>query len=152
MSILDRIIGKKPVLDEKETAKKKAKKPMALRDEKSVKKQEAKERREQVASKKIAKKEENLAYRILLQPLVSEKASTLGQFNKYVFKVHSKARKEHVRSAVEDYYGVGVTAVNMVKINPKKRVVGRTIGYKQGFKKAIVTLQSGDSIGMAEGV
>lgn len=71
----------------------------------------------------------------------------MGQFGKYVFKVNPRAGKHEIKSAVEDYYGVGVTKVNIIKIHPKKRIHGRIVGYKQGFKKAIVTLQEGDAIG-----
>lgn len=103
-------------------------------------------------TRKIVKKEENIAYETLLEPLVSEKSTGLGQFNKYVFKVHPKANKFQIKSAVESYYGVGVTKVNIIKIHPKKRIHGRTVGWKQGFKKAVVTLQQGDTIGVTEGV
>ena len=98
-------------------------------------------------TRKVSKKEENLAFELLLKPLISEKATAMGQFGKYVFKVHPRAGKYEIKSAVEGYYGVGVTKVNIIKIHPKKRIHGRTVGYKQGFKKAVVTLQEGDAIG-----
>lgn len=103
-------------------------------------------------ARKTAKKEENAAHSVLIAPIISEKTTAFGLFNKYVFKVRPEAGKYDVKSAIEDYYGVSVTKVNIVKIHPKKRIHGRTIGWKQGFKKAIVTLQAGDTIGIVEGV
>ena len=60
--------------------------------------------------------------------------------------------KFQIKEAIEGYYGVQVVSVNTIKINPKKRIHGRTIGWKKGFKKAVVTLRAGDTIGIAEGV
>lgn len=150
MGIFDRFKSKEE--PEKKPAEKKEK-PKAVQPEK---KKESKSRVEKpkrgAKTRKIVKKEENIAYEILLEPLVSEKSTGLGQFNKYVFKVHPKASKFQIKSAVENYYGVGVTKVNIIKIHPKKRIHGRTVGWKQGFKKAVVTLQQGDTIGVTEGV
>lgn len=156
MSIFDRFKSKK---EDKEKPVEKKEKPKAARlpaRQVKAEKKEAKPKTErpkkEAKTRKVAKKEENLAYRELLEPLVSEKSTGLGQFNKYVFKVHPKASKFQIKSAVEDYYGVGVTKVNIVKIHPKKRIHGRTVGWKQGFKKAVVTLRAGDAIGVTEGV
>lgn len=168
MGIFDRFKSKKE--DEEKSAEKKEKPKVARGPARQIKveKKKAKSKTEkpkkpariatrsvaggETKTRKVAKKEENLAYRALLEPLVSEKSTGLGQFNKYVFKVHSKASKFQVKSAVEDYYGVGVTKVNIIKIRPKKRIHGRTVGWKQGFKKAVVTLAAGDTIGVTEGV
>ena len=125
--------------------------PMAKSESRSRSASEKKPKRG-AKTGKIVKKEENIAYEILLEPLVSEKSAGLGQFNKYVFKVHPKASKFQIKSAVESYYGVGVTKVNIIKIRPKKRIHGRKVGWKQGFKKAVVTLQQGDTITAVEGV
>lgn len=161
MGIFDRIIGKKSAKDgpapggEKKPEEKK-KKPAPVKAEKKkdkpVKKSKAEKPKKNFPSRKIAKKEENQAHSILIAPIISEKSTVLGQFNKYVFKVSQRADKSGIKSAIEDYYGVGVTKVNIVKIHPKKRMQGRKIGWKQGFKKAIVTLQEGDTIGITEGV
>ncbi|MDI6777866.1 MAG: 50S ribosomal protein L23 [Patescibacteria group bacterium] len=162
MGIFDRIIGKK---EEKKSAEKTEKekriaaapgdgKPKTVKVEKkrAEKKSKVEKPKKESRSKKVAKKEENRAHSVLTAPLVSEKSTVLGQYNKYVFRVSQKANKNEIKSAIEDYYGVGVTKVNIVKIHPKKRMHGRTVGWKQGFKKAIVTLQEGDTIGVAEGV
>ena len=131
-------------------AEKKAEiKATAMKKEKTAK--IAKPKKE-VAKRKVAKKEENIAHKILLENLISEKSTLLATQNKYVFKVTKQAGKFQIKEAVEGYYGVQVVGVNTVKINPKKRIHGRTIGWKKGYKKAIVTLRSGDVIGAAEGV
>lgn len=152
MGIFDRFRSKK---EEEKKAVIEKERPKVIKDAKKGKK-EPKPKREvskgREEAKKILKKEENIAHRILIEPLVTEKSTSLGQFNKYVFKVDQKAGKNQIKEAVQDYYGVGVTGVNIVKIRPKKRMHGRMVGYKKGYKKAIVTLQTGDTIGITEGV
>lgn len=68
---------------------------------------------------------------------------------KYVFVVDQKANKQEIARAVEEIYaekGVRVVSVNTSRIKPKtRRVRGRT-GLKAGYKKAVVTLEAGDSI------
>lgn len=144
MGIFDKIIGRKPA--EGESASEKEKKPASVEIERPKK---AKVKSEKVV--KAVKKEKNIAHQILVEPFITEKSTSLGQFNKYVFRVNQKADKNQIKEAVQDYYGVGVTSVNIIKIHPKKRIHGRTVGWKQGFKKAVVTLREGDAIGVAEG-
>lgn len=68
---------------------------------------------------------------------------------KYVFLVEKKANKKEIAEAVEEIYAdknIKVVSVNTILMKPKTcRVRGR-LGKKPGFKKAIVTLQSGDVI------
>jgi len=156
MGILDKIIGKKSNEAEKKSEKK-PEKPVAAQVAKEKKKTAAKKEekmkpKSEVAKRKVEKKEDNIAHRILLEPIISEKSTEMGANNKYIFKVIQKASKHEVKEAIEGYYGVQVTKVNTVKILPKKRMHGRTVGYKKGFKKAVVTLRQGDTIGLAEGV
>ncbi len=161
MSILDRIIGKKEEKiekPEKETEDVKVEKPAKLEKKsekqapKKVKTVKTEKPKKEIAKRKIAKKDNNIAHKVLLENLISEKSTMLVAENKYVFKVHPKAGKFQIKEAVEGYYGVQVVGVNTIRINPKKRIQGRTIGWKKGFKKAIVTLRQGDTIGAAEGV
>jgi large subunit ribosomal protein L23 len=162
MSIFDKILGKKEMAEKEEKAEKPEKnvsvpkaekKPEAKAKEKSVeKKAKAVKPKKEIAKRKIAKKDENIAHKILLENLISEKSTALAAENKYVFKVHPKAGKYDVKEAVEGYYGVQVIGVNTIKIHPKKRIHGRTIGWKKGFKKAVVTLREGDTIAAVEGV
>jgi large subunit ribosomal protein L23 len=72
--------------------------------------------------------------------------------NKYVFRVNKASNKVSIKKAVEDLYKVSVLEVNVVNIPPKKRIYGRTKGFKSGFKKAMIKLKEGDKIELFEGV
>lgn len=87
---------------------------------------------------------------VILNTYVSEKASRLEGMNQYVFKVLRTANKPEVKKAIENRFKVSVTRVHMVNMPSKKRTVGRHIGTKSGFRKAIVTLAEGDSINSAK--
>lgn len=135
MSILGKILGKS-----EEEKKPEEKKPASVKAEKKkdspVKKAVKSEKPGKVRAKtgkatKTIKKERNIAHRILMEPLVTEKSTGLGQFGKYVFKANQGAGKNQIKEAIQDYYGVGVVKVNIVRIHPKKRVQGRTIGWKK---------------------
>lgn len=77
---------------------------------------------------------------LLIAPRVSEKSSTLTGMNKFVFKVHSKANKIEIKKTLEDFYGIKIKDINMVKLPGKVRRYGRNSGKMTDFKKAIVTL------------
>lgn len=83
---------------------------------------------------------------VLVQPRISEKAGHLASLNKYVFKVLPTTNKVEVKKAVESFYKVRVTQVNIVTNKGKSRNFGRTSGRTSAFKKAIVTLKAGDKI------
>lgn len=103
------------------------------------------------------------AYDIIKSRHVTEKSQVLEQlqFNgsnpcvkkcnspKYVFIVDKKANKREIADAIEEIYAerkIKVVSVNTVNAKPKKRRVRGRPGLKSGFKKAIVTLEAGDSI------
>ena len=68
---------------------------------------------------------------------------------KYVFIVHPDANKHEIAVAIESIYSerkVKVTAVNTITVKQKQRRVRGRAGMKAGFKKAIVTLEKGDSL------
>lgn len=83
---------------------------------------------------------------ILLSPLTTEKAVSGQSFNKYVFKVAPKVNKIDIIKAVSKTYNVKAVSANIINIPKKARQVGRTRGFKSGYKKAIVTLAKGQSI------
>jgi len=101
-----------------------------------------------VAKKKLG----TLADRLLLKPVVTEKATNLSAHNKYVFLVSKNANKIEVAKAIVAVYGVKPTDVNMLNIKGKKVYRGRTVGQRSDMRKAIVTLAKGDSIQIYEGV
>jgi large subunit ribosomal protein L23 len=83
---------------------------------------------------------------LVLQPIVTEKATLLLEDNKYVFEVISKATKPEIKAAIESLFNVKVAAVNTMRPPRKKRRVGKFSGFKPQYKRAIVTLAQGDSI------
>lgn len=83
---------------------------------------------------------------LVIRPIVTEKATFLMEQNKYVFDVVIKATKPAIKAAVESLFDVKVTKVNTIRPPRKKRRVGKFIGYKTQYKRAIVTLAEGDSI------
>ena len=85
---------------------------------------------------------------VLIRPIITEKATLLMEDNKYVFEVEDNATKPLIRYAVEEMFGVRVTAVNTYRPPNKKRRMGRTQGFRVRHKRAIVTLASGDSIAL----
>ncbi len=84
-----------------------------------------------------------------LQSATSNKCLARCNSPKYVFLVDGKANKNEIARAIEAIYSekqIKVKSVNTIKIKPKKRRVRGRLGFKPGFKKAIVTLEAGDTI------
>lgn len=94
----------------------------------------------------------DFAYRFLIEPWITEKSHQEMAQNKYIFRIDSKASKNNVKKAIEDQYKVSVIAVNTINIHPKKRIYGKSKGFKSGYKKAMVTLKEGDKIELFAGV
>jgi large subunit ribosomal protein L23 len=92
------------------------------------------------------------AHNILLRPVVSEKTYALMDNNVYVFVVDPDATKIEVRLAVEQAFGVRVTKVNTLnrKGKAKRNRRNNTVGHRVDTKRAMVTLQPGDSIDLFE--
>jgi len=85
---------------------------------------------------------------LVIKPIVTEKATLLLEQNKYVFEVALKATKPQIKAAIEQLFEVKVTKVNTLRPPRKKRRVGKFIGYKPLYKRAIVTLAAEDSIAL----
>ena len=83
---------------------------------------------------------------LVIKPIITEKATQLLEENKYVFDVLPKASKPEIKAAIESLFEVKVTSVNTIRPPRKTRRVGRFIGHKPLYKRAIVTLEEGDSI------
>lgn len=84
--------------------------------------------------------------RVIVRPVVTEKTTDLGEHDKYVFEVASEANKNEVKQAVERFFGVKVLDVHTLNMKGKPKRLGRHMGRRKDWKKAIVTLQSGDKI------
>lgn len=94
----------------------------------------------------------NDSYRVLISPLVTEKATNLVAENKYVFIVAPSANKIAIAKAVKATYGVTPIQVNVVNVSGKKVARGRVKGQRSDWRKAIVTLAKGEAIKIYEGV
>ena len=91
-------------------------------------------------------------YEGLRHPLITEKSTELQAQNKYAFEIADKANKPMVKEAIENAFKVKVTGVNIVTMPGKTRRGGRRQIQTRSWKKAIVTLQTGDKIEFFEGV
>jgi large subunit ribosomal protein L23 len=86
------------------------------------------------------------------QPIITEKATILSEFNKTVFKVHSGANKKSIKKNIEKIFKVTVTKVNIINQKRKKKIKQGKLSIKPGYKKAIITLKKGQSIDLASGI
>ncbi len=93
-----------------------------------------------------------VAGRVLVRPLVTEKATNLMSAGQYAFVVSSRANKIDVAKAVRAAYGVEPLAVNVISVQGKRVSRGRIQGRRKDWKKAIVTLAKGQTIKLYEGV
>ncbi len=85
---------------------------------------------------------------LILKPIITEKGTIQMELGKYVFDVLPKATKPDIKAAIESLFDVTVVKVNTLTLPRKKRRVGKFIGYKAQYKRAIVTLKDGDSIAL----
>jgi large subunit ribosomal protein L23 len=99
------------------------------------------------------KEDTGRAHRILLNHHLSEKTNLFSQTGRYVFRVAKDSNKIEIKRAVESVYDVHVVSVNIINNQGKSRRQGRIYGMTSDWKKAVVTLKSGERItGLAEGV
>jgi large subunit ribosomal protein L23 len=91
-------------------------------------------------------------YHIIRRALVTEKSTLAKEENKYVFEVDRRANKIEVTNAVEKIFKVKVLDVHVMNVAGKKKRVGRILGEKSSWKKAVVTLAPGSRIEIYEGV
>ena len=88
----------------------------------------------------------------IISPNVTEKSTSLSEFNKIVFKVSKKANKKSIKKSIEKIFKVNVVKINTVNMREKVKMVRNKKAYKPGYKKAIVTLKKGQSIDLATGI
>jgi large subunit ribosomal protein L23 len=85
-------------------------------------------------------------YEVIRRPLITEKNTMVQAQDKYTFEVAPGATKPMIRRAVETLFKVDVTDVNTSKVHGKLRRVGKSRGMTRSWKKAVVTLKSGQRI------
>ena len=88
----------------------------------------------------------------IISPTITEKATSLSEFNKIVFKVHQGASKNSIKKNIEKIFKVNVIKINTINLKGKTKMVRNKKSYKSGYKKAIVTLKKRQSIDLARGV
>lgn len=83
---------------------------------------------------------------IIKYPLITDKATRLLENNQYSFIVDRNSDKITIKSTIEYLFDVKVIKVNTCRLPRKKKRVGKYIGWKPQYKKAIVSLTKGDVI------
>ncbi len=123
-----------------------------------VKKEEGKKTKT-VAKKEAPNEEKKLVKvvraetaRVIISPLITEKAGHLATQHTYVFEVMPKATRTQIASAFRELYGVKAERVNTLKMRPEPVSFGRSSGKQKGRKKAMITIAKGKSIQVYEGV
>lgn len=90
---------------------------------------------------------------VIVRPVVTEESAILQEaYRTYTFIVAKDANKLEIRHAVESLFGVKVEAVRTANYQGKWRRVGRALGRRPSYKKAVVKLVEGATIDVYEGV
>jgi large subunit ribosomal protein L23 len=162
MSFLDKFkFAKKPfkTTDEQsesvEVVEKKPKTTKTVKKDgaaKAVKTEKVEKEVKKVEKSKVRKEDTKDAHRVLVRPIISEKAADLSADGQYVFEVYPDTTKPEIRKAIKNVYGVMPVKVRIVNSAGKEVRFGRNIGKLRNKKKAIVTLKKGEKIEIYEGV
>lgn len=91
-------------------------------------------------------------YQTLLGPVITEKATLVSEHNQVIFRVKLDAAKPEIKQAVEQLFSVKVKAVNTMRVKGKTKRFRGIAGKRPDWKKAIVTLEDGQSIDVLGGV
>ncbi|HZH10122.1 50S ribosomal protein L23 [Microvirga sp. KLBC 81] len=91
-------------------------------------------------------------YDVIVSPVITEKATALSEQNKVVFKVRPDATKPQIKEAVEKLFDVKVKSVNTLVTKGKVKLFRGTRGQRSDVKKAVVTLEEGQTIDVTTGL
>ena len=86
---------------------------------------------------------------VLVAPIVSEKATRLGESNQVMFKVLRNATKPEIKAAVELLLKVEVASVATMNLKGKTKRFGRSVGRRDHIKKAFVSLKPGQELNLS---
>jgi len=90
---------------------------------------------------------------IISQAILSEKSTIIKEKeNRYVFKVNPLANKLEIKKAIESAFGVKILDIKTINVKGKTKRLGRFVGKRSSWKKAIVRLKEGNSIEIFENV
>ena len=85
---------------------------------------------------------------IIKYPIITDKATRLLENNQYSFVVNPSSDKLTIKAAIEYLFDVKVTKITTCHLPRKQKRVGKYIGWKSQYKKAIVTLAEGNTINL----
>ena len=85
---------------------------------------------------------------VIKYPLITDKSTRILENNQYSFIVDRSSDKIVIKEAIEYLFNVKVTKVNTCNLPRKKKRVGKYIGWKPQYKKAIVSLAEGNVINL----
>ena len=88
----------------------------------------------------------------IVSPNITEKSTSMSEFNKVVFRVHNGASKNSIKKSIEKIFKVNVIKINTINLRGKTKLVRGKKSSRSGYKKAIVTLKKGQSIDLATGI
>ena len=91
-------------------------------------------------------------YDTIIAPVITEKATILTELNKVVFRVAEDATKDEIAAAIEELFKVKVIKVNTLITKGKTKRFRGLLGRRSDVKKAIVTLQEGQTIDISTGL
>ena len=91
-------------------------------------------------------------YDVIRSPVITEKATALSEHSKVVFRVAPGATKPQIKEAVERLFDVKVRSVNTLVTKGKKKVFKGVRGQRSDVKKAVVTLEEGQTIDVTTGL
>jgi large subunit ribosomal protein L23 len=90
--------------------------------------------------------------KVLIEPVLSEKANSMREEGKYVFKVDPSATKIQIKEAVRRLFNVHPISCTVMVIGGKPKRQRYKAGYTSSWKKAIVRLPKDEKIALFEGV
>ena len=89
---------------------------------------------------------------VIRSPVITEKSTLLSEYNQVTFRVATDATKPEIRQAVEGLFSVRVAKVNTLHVKGKTKRFRNIPGRRSGWKKAVVTLEEGQSIDIGTGI
>ncbi len=92
------------------------------------------------------------AYDVIRSPVITEKATLASEANQVIFNVQRTATKTEIKTAIEQLFNVKVKAVNTLVRKGKKKAFRGIMSRQSDVKKAIVTLEDGQTIDVTTGL
>ena len=80
----------------------------------------------------------------IVHPIITEKATSLSEQNKVIFKVRDDASKKSIKKNIEKIFKVNVIRVNTITKKSKSKIVRGKVGFKKGYKKAYIIANTDD--------